>query len=101
MTNMFVRVKRMKTTYFLHVEPSETVLEVKQKLQVLSDQPADAQRLFLMPTKQLLEDHRTLGELKVENDAVVALTYKSPDSDSWEAVNIETPKDGRMEMDNR
>ena len=29
----YVRVKRKKTTYFLEVEPSLTVLEVKQKLQ--------------------------------------------------------------------
>ncbi len=35
---MYVRVKRLKTTYFLHVEPTDTVLEVKQKLQELVDQ---------------------------------------------------------------
>ena len=32
---MYVRVKRKKTTIFLHVEPTDTVLEVKQKLQDL------------------------------------------------------------------
>lgn len=36
--SMYVRVKRQKTTYFLHVEPTDTVLEVKQKLQELVDQ---------------------------------------------------------------
>ena len=36
--SMYVRVKRLKTTYFLHVEPTDTVLEVKQKLQELVDQ---------------------------------------------------------------
>lgn len=34
---MYVRVKRQKTTYFLHVEPTDTVLELKQKLQELVD----------------------------------------------------------------
>ena len=34
---MYVRVKREKTTYFLHVEPTDTILEVKQKLQELID----------------------------------------------------------------
>lgn len=36
--SMYVRVKRNKTTIFLHVEPTDTVLEVKQKLQELVQQ---------------------------------------------------------------
>ena len=35
---MYIRVKRLKATYFLHVEPSDTVLEVKSKLQELLEQ---------------------------------------------------------------
>ena len=35
---MYVRIKRSKTTIFLHVEPTDTVLEVKQKLQELTQQ---------------------------------------------------------------
>jgi len=35
---MYIRVKRKKTTIFLHVEPTDTVLEVKQKLQDLVEQ---------------------------------------------------------------
>lgn len=35
---MYVRVKRSKTTIFLHVEPTDTVLELKQKLQELVQQ---------------------------------------------------------------
>ena len=36
--SMYIRVKRQKTTIFLHVEPTDTVLEVKQKLQDLVEQ---------------------------------------------------------------
>ena len=36
--SMYVRIKRHKTTIFLHVEPTDTVLEVKQKLQELTQQ---------------------------------------------------------------
>lgn len=32
---MYIRVKRQKTTVFLQVEPTDTVLEVKQNLQAL------------------------------------------------------------------
>lgn len=33
--SMYIRVKRQKTTVFLQVEPTDTLLEVKQKLQAL------------------------------------------------------------------
>lgn len=35
---MYIRVKRKKTTMFVLVEPTDTVLEVKQKLQELIQQ---------------------------------------------------------------
>ena len=71
---MYVRVKRHKQTFFLHVEPSETILEVKQKVQQLTDQPADEQRLFHEGVN--LDDAKSLAELKVENDTILALTFK-------------------------
>ncbi|KAL3147744.1 hypothetical protein ABBQ32_002485 [Trebouxia sp. C0010 RCD-2024] len=83
--SMYVRVKRNKTTIFLHVEPTDTVLEVKQKLQELVQQGPETQRLYL--GKTMLEDAKQLAELKVENDDVLALTYQLSDG-SWEDVNI-------------
>lgn len=35
---MYVRVKRQKQTFFLHVEPTDTILELKSKLQDLVEQ---------------------------------------------------------------
>lgn len=35
---MYIRVKRKKTTIFLHVDATDTVLEIKQKLQELVEQ---------------------------------------------------------------
>lgn len=35
---MYIRIKRRKLTIFLHVEPTDTILEVKQKLEELVDQ---------------------------------------------------------------
>ncbi|GAQ85952.1 ubiquitin family protein [Klebsormidium nitens] len=87
--SMYVRVKHKKVTYFLHVEPSDSILEVKEKLQALSEQPVDQQRLTLVSTGQVLEDGKTLAEQKVENDAVVALQYKLPDSDQYEEIDIQ------------
>ena len=84
---MYVRVKRAKTTMFLHVEPTETVMELKQKIQTATDSdetpggiPIDRQRLLTGPTWEIsLEDARQLQELKVENDAVLALVYATED----------------------
>jgi transcription elongation factor B subunit 2 len=65
MQAMFIRVKRKKTTYFLHCDPTETILEIKQKLQALSENPVDCQRLILMSSQTILDDHKTLADQKV------------------------------------
>lgn len=69
---MFIRVKRDKTTYFLQCDATETILDIKEKLGVLIDRPADDQHLYLMGTKdvyvgtgEVLEDSKTLAEQKV------------------------------------
>lgn len=36
---MYIRVKRMKTIYFMQCDPRETVLNVNQKLLALIEQP--------------------------------------------------------------
>jgi hypothetical protein len=96
--SMYVRVKRAKTTMFLHVDPSETVMELKQKIQAATDSeetpggvPIDRQRLLAGPTfEQALEDARQLQELKVENDAVLALVHATEDG-GWEPVDVQAP----------
>uniref|UniRef100_A0A7R9TXC8 Ubiquitin-like domain-containing protein n=1 Tax=Prasinoderma coloniale TaxID=156133 RepID=A0A7R9TXC8_9VIRI len=82
-----IRVKREKTTYFLSTEAAETVLELKEKLQVLCGVSVDKQRLQL-ENGSVLEDASTVGDLKLETDCIVALTYAK--GDEWESVNIET-----------
>ena len=37
-SSMYVRVKREKITYFIQADPSDTILELKEKLQELIDQ---------------------------------------------------------------
>ncbi|CAL5328270.1 unnamed protein product [Camellia sinensis] len=89
---MYIRVKRSKTTYFLQCEPTETILDIKQKLHVLIDQPVNDQRLILMATGEVLDDSKTLADQKVENDAVVALTLRRDDNE-FEDVDIVRPDD--------
>ncbi|PIN08238.1 RNA polymerase II transcription elongation factor Elongin/SIII, subunit elongin B [Handroanthus impetiginosus] len=91
-TAMYIRVKRNKTTYFLQCVPSETVLQIKEKLEELIDQPVNDQRLILMPNREVLDDSKSLADQKVENDAVVALTLRKDDNE-FEEVNIVRPND--------
>ncbi|KAB1211981.1 hypothetical protein CJ030_MR5G023711 [Morella rubra] len=89
---MYIRVKRSKTTYFIRCDPTETILEIKEKLHVLIDQPVNNQRLILVGTQEVLEDSKTLADQKVENDAVVALTLRKDDNE-FEEVDIARPND--------
>ncbi|XP_075511411.1 uncharacterized protein LOC142547167 [Primulina tabacum] len=89
---MYIRVKREKTTYFLQCVPSETILQIKEKLQELIDQPANNQRLILMSNREVLDDSKSLADQKVENDAVVGLTLRKDDNE-FEDVNIVRPND--------
>ncbi|KAF2310436.1 hypothetical protein P3X46_031733 [Hevea brasiliensis] len=89
---MYVRVKRNKTTYFIQCDPTEKILEIKQKLQVLIDKPVNDQRLISLSNGELLEDSKTLAEQKVENDAKLALTLRKGDNE-FEDINIVKPDD--------
>ncbi|KAF6147966.1 hypothetical protein GIB67_018241, partial [Kingdonia uniflora] len=73
---MYIRVKRDKATYFVQCDPTETILDIKEKLHQITDQPVDDQRLILVETNVVLEDSKTLADQKVENDVVVALTLR-------------------------
>ncbi|XP_010273690.1 PREDICTED: polyubiquitin 9 [Nelumbo nucifera] len=89
---MYIRVKRNKTTYFIQCDPTETILDIKQKLQNLIDQPVNDQRLILVATGEVLDDSKTLADQKVENDCIVALTLRKDDNE-FEDVNIIRPDD--------
>jgi transcription elongation factor B subunit 2 len=73
---MYVRIKRRQTTLFLHVEPADTVLQVKGKIQELLEAAPAAQRLFKAGAP--LEDSASLAELKIETDDVLELALQSP-----------------------
>ncbi|XP_056166937.1 uncharacterized protein LOC115679529 isoform X2 [Syzygium oleosum] len=98
MQSMYIRVKRSKTTYFIQCEPTETILNIKEKLQNLIDQPANDQCLILVGTGEVLEDSKSLADQKVENDAVVALTLRKDDNE-FEEVNIVQPNDFCQSLD--
>lgn len=87
---MYVRVKRQKTTYFVHCESSETVLQLKGKIQAITNQ--DAARVMLKNAKDVdLTDAETLQQQQIDNDAELHMIFKT-DDDSWEPVEVQRPE---------
>ncbi|KAL4432808.1 hypothetical protein ABPG77_008134 [Micractinium sp. CCAP 211/92] len=84
---MYVRVKREKLTVFLHCDGTDTVAQIKSKLQELLQKPAEEQRLFKGGVA--LEEEKTLAELNVANDDELAVAYKLEGSDEFEPIHIE------------
>ena len=63
--DMYIRIKRDKTTYFIRCKASDKILDIKEKLQELVDKPAKDQRLILPGTGEVLDDSKTLADQKV------------------------------------
>ncbi|KAB0350394.1 hypothetical protein FD754_015251 [Muntiacus muntjak] len=57
---VFVMVRRGKTTIFTEAKESSTVFELKRVIQGILKRPPDEQRLY--KDDQLLDDSKTLGE---------------------------------------
>ena len=72
---MYIRVKRIKTTYFIRCKPSDKILDIKQKLQDLVDQPVNDQRLILLETGEVLENSKTLADQKVHHIMVYVVFF--------------------------
>ncbi|RXI05550.1 hypothetical protein DVH24_017592 [Malus domestica] len=98
---MYIRVKRSKTTYFIQCEPTETSLDIKQKLHDLIDRPVNDQRLILVSSGEVLEDSKALADQKlIWIYLTLALGQPDkkilrfpPDDNEFEEVNIVRPDD--------
>lgn len=94
---LVLRVKRKKLTVFVQAEPTDTVLEVKHKLHDMLSQAPEAapelQRLYR--DSDMLEDSKTLADLKLDADSVLAMACRQ-EGGEWEAPDV-TPLDDAKE----
>jgi len=80
----YVRAKRKNQTVFLYYEPQETIKQLQQKLGDILKHKSDELRFVLNSTP--LEEAKTVGDYKIENDAVLPFVFRH--GDTWEDVNI-------------
>lgn len=88
---MYVRIKQFKTTIFLHCDPIDTVLQLKERIKQLLNISEEHQRLYAVVGDDELQNDATLEELKIANDAVLYLTRFNEESQTWENINIPQP----------
>jgi hypothetical protein len=81
---MHIRIKRAETVLFLYVDPSDTVRDIKEKVETLLGQPGSRQRL-LKGDRVLEGEGSKLSELSVEYDDELLLVYQKEGSDEWES----------------
>jgi hypothetical protein len=86
--SMYLRIKRLKATYFLTVEPNDTVLSAKNKLAQILGQSKDVKDIRLQVagkasgTYMPLEDTSILEQVGLVDDAEVYLSFWMPDGRS-------------------
>ncbi|XP_069738851.1 elongin-B-like [Phaenicophaeus curvirostris] len=91
--DVFLMIRRHKTTIFTDAKESSTVLELKRIVEGILKRPPEEQRLY--KEEQLLEDAQTLGDCgftsqtaRPQAPATVGLALRCPGS-GFEALRID------------
>ena len=88
--SMYLRVKRMKETVFLRVNPTDSFANVKAKLGGILGKEANDLRIIGSDKERIFEDEATVGDQEVENDAIVYVVYRLGEGETWEIVQVST-----------
>ncbi|XP_066131277.1 elongin-B isoform X1 [Saccopteryx bilineata] len=90
--DVFLMIRRHKTTIFTDAKESSTVFELKRIVEGILKRPPDEQRLY--KDDQLLDDGKTLGECgftsqtaRPQAPATVGLAFRA--DDAFEALRVE------------
>eukprot|EP00302_Diacronema_sp_CCMP2436_P024690 CAMPEP_0179913456 /NCGR_PEP_ID=MMETSP0983-20121128/493_1 /TAXON_ID=483367 /ORGANISM="non described non described, Strain CCMP 2436" /LENGTH=102 /DNA_ID=CAMNT_0021815493 /DNA_START=645 /DNA_END=953 /DNA_ORIENTATION=- len=87
---MHLRVKRKNQTMFIWAEPTESVESLKGKIEAIVKVSITEMRLYadLLATSHVMADKETLDKLGVQPEQELALVFKLPGSDDYEAIDI-------------
>ncbi|GIX86589.1 elongin-B [Caerostris darwini] len=100
--DVFLMVRRKKTTIFLDAKENTTVYELKKMIEGITKVPPENQELFR--EEAVMESHKILGEYglncttaKAQAPAQVGLAYRDIDSMGFESLEI-TPLSNPPEL---
>lgn len=92
---MLLRIKHLKTTYFVECTPAESIFKLKNKLSKLITKPAKEIRVYLLGNKpktyNIVEDNAILGQLGLVSDAaesVLVVYMATLVNDVWELIEV-------------
>eukprot|EP01035_Chromulina_nebulosa_P019185 gene19185-25031_t len=88
--SMYVRIKRKNQTIFLHVEPSSSFLQIKEKVSsLLRVEPNQIKLLFGSPDeeKELL-DNATISDQEIKNDNIIYMIFSK--ENTWEKIQVDS-----------
>jgi transcription elongation factor B subunit 2 len=97
--SMYIKLKRQRTTFFIHCEKDDTIKSIKEKIQAINKVPVDRQAIYVTKEgDEPLSDDTKLADAKIYNDSIVYLVFKD-DDDNWEPISIANPSDTQEEED--
>jgi len=78
----------------LYTDASEKIADVKAKVaKINAEDKKSVEHIGVIFNDNHLDNDKTVGESKVENDNIVYLVYKKDGSNEWEAVDVQKVKE--------
>ncbi len=86
---MYVRLKRKNQTVFLHVEPSYSFLQIKQRLGETFNMDASQMLLFAGDKKKEFVDAATVSDQEIKNDDIIYMVFAKETGGGFEDIQVD------------
>mmetsp|Transcript_25815 Transcript_25815/g.43066 ORF Transcript_25815/g.43066 Transcript_25815/m.43066 type:complete len:115 (-) Transcript_25815:124-468(-) len=87
---MYIRLKRRSQTVFLHVEPSNTFAQIKQRIAEIFSMSDPSQIMLVADDKKKeLMDLATVSDQEIKTDDVVYMVFQKESGTGWEELQAD------------
>jgi len=87
--SLYIRVKRKNQTVFLHVEPSNTFGQIKQRLAENFQLTPEQILLMHSDKKRELVDLATVSDQEIKSDDIIYMCFPKEGSAGFEEISVE------------